>query len=70
MSAGPEWGPLARLAGVWEGEQGEDLAFSNEKGSVGITPYREHTEFKPARRPTASCPTASWPSRRAACVTR
>ena len=47
MSAGPEWGPLARLAGVWEGEQGEDLAFANEKGSVGITPYREHTEFKP-----------------------
>ena len=47
MSAGPEWGPLARLSGIWEGDQGEDVAYSNEKGSVGLTPYREHTEFKP-----------------------
>jgi hypothetical protein len=47
VSAGVEWGPLARLAGIWEGDQGEDVAYSNEKGSVGITPYREHTEFKP-----------------------
>jgi hypothetical protein len=47
VSAGPEWGPLARLAGIWEGDQGEDVAYSNEKGSVGLTPYREHTEFKP-----------------------
>ncbi|HWE68353.1 MAG TPA: heme-binding beta-barrel domain-containing protein [Acidimicrobiales bacterium] len=47
MSAGPEWGPLARLAGVWEGDQGEDVAYSNEKGEIGLTPYREHTEFKP-----------------------
>jgi hypothetical protein len=47
VSAGPEWGPLARLAGVWEGDQGEDVAYSNEKGIVALTPYREHTEFKP-----------------------
>lgn len=47
MSAGPEWGPLARLAGIWEGDRGEDVAYSNEKGSVGLTPYREHTELKP-----------------------
>jgi hypothetical protein len=47
VSAGPEWGPLARLAGIWEGDQGEDVAYSNEKGSVGLTPYREHTELKP-----------------------
>ena len=47
MSAGPEWGPLARLAGIWEGDTGEDVAYSNEKGSVGLTPYREHTELKP-----------------------
>ena len=47
MSAGPEWGPLARLAGIWEGDKGEDVAYSNEKGSVGLTPYREHTELKP-----------------------
>jgi hypothetical protein len=38
---------LARLAGVWEGDQGEDVAYSNEKGSIGLTPYREHTELKP-----------------------
>jgi hypothetical protein len=47
VSAGPEWGALARLAGVWEGDKGEDVAYSNEKGSVGLTSYREHTEFKP-----------------------
>ena len=47
MSAGPEWGPLARLAGIWEGDTGEDVAYSNEKGSVGLTPFREHTELKP-----------------------
>jgi hypothetical protein len=47
VSAGPEWGPLAQLAGTWEGDQGEDVAYSNEKGSVVLTPYREHTEFKP-----------------------
>jgi hypothetical protein len=47
VSAGSEWGPLARLAGVWEGDQGEDVAYSNEKGVIGLTPYREHTEFKP-----------------------
>jgi hypothetical protein len=47
VSAGPEWGPLARLAGVWEGDEGEDVAYSNEKGVIALTPYREHTEFKP-----------------------
>ena len=47
MSAGPEWGPLARLAGIWEGEQGEDVAYANETGKIGLTPYREHIDFKP-----------------------
>jgi len=47
VSAGPEWGPLARLAGIWEGDAGEDVAFSNEKGIITLTPYREHTELKP-----------------------
>ena len=47
MSAGPEWGPLARLAGVWEGEQGDDVAYGNEEGKIGLTPYREHIDFKP-----------------------
>jgi len=35
------------LAGIWEGDSGGDVAHSNEKGSVGLTPYREHTELKP-----------------------
>ena len=47
MTAGPEWGPLARLAGVWEGQKGEDVAYANETGQIGLTPYREHIEFKP-----------------------
>ena len=47
MSAGPEWGPLARLAGIWEGERGEDVAYANETGKIGLTPYREHVDFKP-----------------------
>ena len=47
LSAGPEWGPLARLAGIWEGEQGEDVAYANETGKIGLTPYREHVDFKP-----------------------
>ncbi len=47
MSAGREWGPLGRLAGIWEGEQGEDVAYANETGKIGVTPYREHTDLKP-----------------------
>ena len=47
MSAGPEWGPLARLAGIWEGEKGEDVAFANADAKIGLTPYREHIDFKP-----------------------
>ncbi len=47
MSAGPEWGPLARLAGIWEGEIGEDVAYANDSGKVGLTPYRERNDFKP-----------------------
>jgi hypothetical protein len=35
------------LAGIWEGDEGEDVAFSNEHGVIALTPYREHTEFKP-----------------------
>ena len=47
LSAGPEWGPLARLAGIWEGQQGEDVAYTNETGKIALTPYREHIDFKP-----------------------
>ena len=47
MSAGPEWGPLARLAGIWEGDKGEDVAFGNVEGKIITTPFREHVDFKP-----------------------
>ena len=47
MSAGPEWGPLARLAGIWESDQGEDVAFGNVEGKIVVTPFREHIDFKP-----------------------
>jgi hypothetical protein len=47
MGAGPQWGPLDRLAGSWEGDQGLDVAYSNERGVVAETPYRERTELKP-----------------------
>jgi hypothetical protein len=47
LSAGPEWGPLARLAGVWEGQQGEDVAYANDDGTIGLTPYREHIDLRP-----------------------
>jgi len=32
---------------VWEGERGEDVAYANEKGEIGLTPYRGHIDFKP-----------------------
>jgi hypothetical protein len=35
------------LAGVWEGEKGEDVAYANETGKISLTPYREHIDFKP-----------------------
>jgi hypothetical protein len=40
-------GPLAGLAGVWEGDEGVDVAYSNERGVLAETPYRERVEFKP-----------------------
>lgn len=42
-----EWGPLAALAGTWEGDSGIDTAYSNSLGEVIETPYRERAEFKP-----------------------
>ena len=42
-----EWGPLAGLVGTWEGDQGLDVAFHNDKGKIADTPYREKTTFKP-----------------------
>jgi hypothetical protein len=31
---------------VWEGDQGEDVAYANESGKIGLTPFREHIDFK------------------------
>ncbi|MFN8036331.1 MAG: heme-binding beta-barrel domain-containing protein [Acidimicrobiia bacterium] len=47
MGAGSEWGPLAALAGTWEGTDGIDVAFSHSQGKVLDTPYRESATFKP-----------------------
>ncbi len=44
---GSEWGPLAALAGEWEGAQGIDIAFGNVEGSMITTPYREKISLKP-----------------------
>ncbi len=40
-------GPLGGLAGIWEGDEGLDIAFSHAAGAVAETPYRERAEFKP-----------------------
>jgi hypothetical protein len=40
-------GPLAPLAGTWEGTDGLDVAFNNETGKVRETPYRERVVFNP-----------------------
>jgi len=42
-----EWGPLAALAGEWEGEGGLDTAYSHVEGKVLGTPYREKLTLKP-----------------------
>jgi hypothetical protein len=42
-----ELGPLRALAGVWEGDEGLDVAYSNGRGLIVETPYRERAEFKP-----------------------
>jgi len=40
-------GPLAGLAGTWEGDQGLDVSYHHAEGAIGETPYRERVEFKP-----------------------
>lgn len=40
-------GPLAALAGTWEGADGLDVAFNNETGKVKETPYRERVVLSP-----------------------
>ena len=42
----PEWGPLAQLAGVWEGEKGDDTAPSDDRGTEKNL-FRERMEFVP-----------------------
>ena len=42
-----EWGPLAELAGEWEGDGGLDTAYSHAKQTVLGTPYREKCSLKP-----------------------
>ena len=42
-----EWGPLAALAGEWEGDGGLDTAYSHLEARVLGTPYREKCTFKP-----------------------
>ncbi len=40
-------GPLAALAGTWEGDDGLDVSFHNLEGVVGETRYRERVTFNP-----------------------
>ncbi len=40
-------GPLAPLAGSWEGGEGLDVAFNNATGKVRETPYRERAVLNP-----------------------
>lgn len=40
-------GPLAALAGTWEGPDGLDVAFNNESGKVNETPFRERVVLHP-----------------------
>ncbi len=47
MAQRAEWGPLGPLAGTWEGAEGLDVAYANERGLVAETPFRERTTFNP-----------------------
>lgn len=47
MSEFDAWGPLAPLIGEWEGGEGLDISFNNEKGLIVETPYREKMSMKP-----------------------
>ena len=42
-----EWGPLADLAGEWEGFDGLDTVFSRPPAASGATPYRVRVTFVP-----------------------
>jgi hypothetical protein len=47
MSDNAEWGPLGRLIGEWEGDQGLDVSYHNGASRVGETKYRERVTFAP-----------------------
>ena len=40
-------GPLAALAGTWEGTDGLDISFHHDKGRIAETHYREEITFSP-----------------------
>jgi hypothetical protein len=40
-------GPLAGLAGTWEGSKGLDVSFHHKEGEIGDTPYREEITLAP-----------------------
>jgi hypothetical protein len=40
-------GPLAGLAGTWEGSKGLDVSYHNEDSEIGDTPYRERVTLSP-----------------------
>ena len=40
-------GPLAPLAGTWEGAEGLDISYHHAEGEIGETKYREKVELKP-----------------------
>ena len=42
-----ELGPLAGLAGTWEGSKGLDVSFHNADGEIGDTPYTEKVTLSP-----------------------
>ena len=42
-----ELGPLAGLAGTWEGSKGLDVSYHNADGEIGDTPYREQVTLAP-----------------------
>ena len=42
-----ELGPLAGLAGTWEGSKGLDVSYHNAEDEIGDTPYRERVTLAP-----------------------
>ena len=46
MTTNGAWGPLAALIGEWEGDQGLDVSFHNDKRRVHETRYRERVTME------------------------